>query len=64
MKCVLAIVGLCLLPPGKIEKPKPVVVHDHCLIYEVIRGSRRDTPETLRQIDRENSKTRAVCAAK
>jgi hypothetical protein len=61
MKCVLAILGLCLLPPGKVEKPKPVVVHDHCEIYETIRGSRRDTPGTLRQIDRENSKSRAIC---
>ncbi len=61
MKCLLAIAALCLLPPHKIEEKKTVVVHDHCLIYEKIIASRKDTPGTLKQVLRENTKYRRIC---
>lgn len=63
MQCVLAILSLCLLPPHKIEKPEPVVINGAC-IYEPIKASRRDTPETLRQVLRENTKHRRICPGK
>lgn len=60
MKCFLAIATLCLLPPHKIERP--IVVHDYCEIYEKIIASRKDTPGTLKQVLRENTKRRRICA--
>lgn len=61
MECLLSIAMFCLLPPHKLEKPKQIVVHDHCFVYETIQPSKRDTPETLKQVLRENTKHRRIC---
>lgn len=61
MNCVISILALCLLPPGKIDKPKPVVVNGYCEIYQPIIASRRDTAETLAQIRTANATRRKLC---
>jgi hypothetical protein len=37
------------------------VLSDYCTSYQRIVASRKDTPETLRQVARENAKWRSVC---
>lgn len=43
------------------KTPKPVVVSEFCQNTKIIRGSRKDTPETLAQIRAENAKIRRHC---
>lgn len=60
MKCVISILALCLLPPGKMKPEMPMIVNDYCEVSETIIASRRDTAETLRQVLRENTKRRRM----
>ena len=39
----------------------PIVIDSGCLAYRVIRASRADTPETLRQVLAHNQTWRARC---
>lgn len=41
-----------------------VVVDSYCQSYSIIRPSRKDTPDTLKQVLRENNKYRSVCEVK
>lgn len=41
----------------------PTVISDFCQSYTIIRPSRSDTPDTLKQIATANAKYRAVCSA-
>lgn len=42
------------------DKPR-TVVSDYCQIYDPIRASSRDTPETLKQVKRQNRAYDTVC---
>jgi hypothetical protein len=42
----------------------PTVISDYCQNYRIIRPSRSDTPDTLKQVATENAKYRAVCPAR
>lgn len=58
----LAIFGISLLLCGCATTP--TVISDYCGSYQTIRPSRKDTPDTLRQVARENAKWRSVCEVK
>ncbi len=46
------------------QPEKPIVVSDLCATAKIIVASRRDTPETLRQVRTANAKIRRLCPSK
>jgi hypothetical protein len=60
---VLPTITLALLLGGCATTDDRIVISDYCASYRIIRPSRQDTPETLRQVARENTKWRAVCSS-
>jgi hypothetical protein len=59
LKAISAISGTLMLATCSADR---VVISDYCQSYSVIKPSRTDTADTLRQIARENAKWRAVCS--
>lgn len=57
--CIVMVMGLGL-GCGNGDKAAPAV-GEYCQVSETIIASRRDTPETLTQIRRENAKRRKLC---
>jgi hypothetical protein len=53
-------VGFLFYMNCKEAKQKRPALNDFCVVSELIRPSRKDTPDTLRQIIRHNKKYRAL----
>lgn len=57
----IALVSLMAAVPASCQHT--AVISDYCQFAGVIRPSRQDTTETLRQVAAANAKYRAVCQA-
>lgn len=55
-KVIICLLMLCLPPPDQ----QPVVVNNYGSECRVINPNRKDAPETLRQIARENARCRSA----
>ena len=59
--CALMVLGIGVLcTPG--ETGNPTVVDTSCKVFEVIRWSRSDTDETIRQVKAHNAVWKSLCA--
>lgn len=61
MTSVIKVLALLLLLGGCATKPQ-LTISDYCEMSEVFQPSRRDTPQTLRWIAKQNAKYRKLCA--
>lgn len=53
----------CLAVLGGCPQTTRTVTDTYCQVYEPIRASRLDTPETLKQVKRQNRAYDALCKA-
>lgn len=54
--------GCATYDPWENKGPTPMPISDFCSHSRIMKPSRKDTAETLRQVAEHNSKVRALCA--